>query len=217
MMKFILNFFSCDKKASRKEFIIYFIIYSILIIFFIPLIFSYRYLTIIPFILVFLFTFPIFRRAKDRGMTNETIINYLIKISLLLWAGILFSMLVVYFTRALFIESFSSRSDFLWSTILYYIATAYSLIFFFQLLFLKGKDNEKEIDKEHSTKPTLPKICEMFNRDFIIKFFDFKGKTTREEGFIYLGLGFICSVIILMTNNMLVKIIKIFRVLFFLN
>ena len=215
-MKFIPNFFSCDKKASRKEFIIYLIIYSILIVFFIPL-FAYigpLAFPIIPFF-VFLFTFPIFRRAKDIGMTNETIINYLIKISLLIWTGFPFALICALLYCLLHYKNGFALFDFIWSILLFGIAIIYIVIFLFQLIFLKGKNTEENLEYNTNLYEKKTLIKKIFNRDFIVGIFNFKGKTSREGGWIYFGIGFITSVVILLKGNMLFKIYDYIGTVFF--
>ena len=127
----------------------------------------------------------IFRRGKDRDMNNEKIINFLIKISLLLISCGLFYILTEFFSKIFDCET--ELSDSLYSKGFLILSGIYALFFFFPILFLKGntQNSQEKVATLRYIKPSLPKIGEIFNRDFIIGIFNFKGVTKREGFWIY--------------------------------
>ena len=208
MLSFFQKLFNCDEKACRLEFYIYILASLIPLVLFFPFL-SLPPLAVIPvYISLGIIVCAIYRRAKDRSMTNDTIINYMAKISLLFWTGFIFSLIItLYFGLLRFNALFPTK--YVWSYILWGMCGIYTVIFLFQILFLKGKnidENEPKVATFKYKKPTYPKIGEIFNRDFFVNIVNFKGIATREGSFIYLALILIIDTIILIRNNMLINI-----------
>ena len=187
MLALFQRLFNCDEKASRTELYLYIIFSSL---FFIISYILYEifyednmyYISVSGLIGIIC---AIFRRGKDRDMNNEKIINFLIKISLLLISCGLFYILTEFLSKIFDCET--ELSDNFYSIVFLILSGIYSLFFFFPILFLKGKaqDTEKKTATLRYIKPSLPKIGEIFNRDFIIGIFNFKGVTKREGFWIY--------------------------------
>ncbi len=191
MLGIFQRLFNCDEPASRLEFYIYLIISAILI--FIPIYiveglwWYYPVLYIFSIIGVVIGVCASFRRGKDRGLDNEKIINCFAKISLLL-----FLWLVVFLCNVLLYSSINFKAPDPVHPVWFYVFPAlgfiYLVVFLFPICFLKGKGNEMS-DERSATfryiKPKYPKIGEVFNRDFFVNIFNFKGVTKREGFWIY--------------------------------
>ena len=210
MLSFFKKIFNCDEKASRIEFYIY-VIFSIFLIVIPFMVMANTYNSYVNLLFVVCvigfaaFLCVIFRRGKDRGMTNEQIINALAKMSLLLVAWALY-LLVYDFLYHLFDlkigQSFNTKSVYYVFPCLFVV---YALVFLFSILFLGGaKQQSSEAEVNTFSQPTskFPKIGEIFNRNFFSNIFNFKGRTRREEFWPYsiliminLALFFYCFVL----------------------
>ena len=200
MKKFFQNIFSCDTKSSRIEF------YSYLILAFIPILISYlnwEYFYIDNNILwyvlsVVLLVCAIIRRAKDRGMKNEEIINFLAKISVLLVTGV-----IVFLSSCLYFGMYilnPKPMDFYLTYIVCGIGGIYLIVFLFPLLFLKGKETDEPEEDIAQEKKSVWK--EIFNRDFFVNIFNFKRKTTREGSWLYICIVIVMGLIVCFKNNL---------------
>lgn len=200
MKKFFQSIFSCDIKSSRIEF------YSYLILAFIPILISYlnwEYFYIDNNILwyvlsVVLLVCAIIRRAKDRGMKNEEIINFWAKISVLLVTGV-----IVFLSSCLYFGMYilnPKPMDFYLTYIVCGIGGIYLIVFLFPLLFLKGKETDEPEEDTSQEKKSLLK--EIFNRDFFVNMFNFKGKTTREGSWLYICIVIVMGLIVCFKNNL---------------
>ncbi|MBQ7257762.1 MAG: DUF805 domain-containing protein [Abditibacteriota bacterium] len=197
MLTLFQRFWNSDNKASRLEFYIY-TIFSLVILYLSLLayvVFSFKYneiLLLFSFIGLTGLSCALFRRGKDRGMSNEVIINYLGFISLLiivLWAFMFLNDKLYNIMN--FGWDFNPGKDDLDGVLLYVfipLIGLYALIFLFPILFFKG-ENQKSVKEKYanlrSDKPIFPKIGEVFNRDFFVNIFNFKGITKREGFWVY--------------------------------
>ncbi len=187
MLALFQRLFNCDEKASRTEFYTYFIVSLIpLLIVYLNNYFEFDDILccILCVISILIFCCAIFRRAKDRGMNNGKIINCLTQISILFMTGLLFYILNQFFKSVFEIEP---DPPYYYVTGFLILSGIYSLFFFFPILFLKGntQNTQEKVATLHYIKPTPAKIGEIFNRDFIVGIFNFKGVTKREGFWIY--------------------------------
>ena len=213
MLAFIQRLFNCDEKASLFEFYIY----TIFALFFGLIAYlNYKYLDIDNNVFWYILGGVILicavcRRAKDRGMTNDTIINYWAIVSVLILTSYLLGILcIIKFGFLMFHEI--NYFDAFWVGVLIIAACVYAIVFLSQILFLKGKsEGEQKINTIQYKQPTFPKIGDILNRDFFVNIFNFKGKTCRESGWIYFGIWFIVSFIVFIKNDLLDNIIYFFE------